>query len=89
MMLFFNGALVREWDFELLSKDLVQSTTLFRRAAGVYHHLANEVLPSLQPALPLERTPEVTSSVYSVMGLLCLAESQVKVCFLKFISLKT
>ncbi|KAL8096074.1 hypothetical protein AgCh_037144 [Apium graveolens] len=29
-----------------------------------------------QPALLPERTAEVTSSVYSVMGLLCLAESQ-------------
>ncbi|XP_074383388.1 uncharacterized protein LOC141724962 isoform X1 [Apium graveolens] len=76
MMLFLNGALLREWAFELLSKDMVQSTTLFRRAAGVYHHLANEVLPSLQPALPPERPPEVTSSVCSVLSLLCLAEAQ-------------
>ncbi|KAK1391622.1 BRO1 domain-containing protein [Heracleum sosnowskyi] len=76
MMLFLNGALLREWAFVLLSKDLVQSATLFRRAAGVNHHLANEVLPSLQPALPPERPPEVTSSVCSVLSLLCLAEAQ-------------
>ncbi|XP_074383390.1 uncharacterized protein LOC141724962 isoform X3 [Apium graveolens] len=83
MMLFLNGALLREWAFELLSKDMVQSTTLFRRAAGVYHHLANEVLPSLQPALPPERPPEVTSSVCSVLSLLCLAEAQEFLSFCK------
>lgn len=76
MMIFLYGALLREWASELLSKDLVQSATLFRRASGVYHHLANEVLPSLQPVLPPERAPEVTSSVCSVLSLICLAEAQ-------------
>ena len=58
---------------------MVQSSTLFRRAAGVYHYLAHEVLPSLQGVLTPEGPPEATSSVSSVMSLICLAEAQVGV----------
>jgi hypothetical protein len=57
--------------------DLVQSATFFREAAGVYHHLAQEVLPSLQPALPAERPPEAIASVSTVMSLICMAGAQV------------
>ncbi|CAK9176222.1 unnamed protein product [Ilex paraguariensis] len=76
MALFLYGALLREWASEVLTEDMVQSATLFRKAAGVYHYLAYEVLPSLQPALAPERPPEATSSVSSVMSLICLAEAQ-------------
>lgn len=55
----------------------MQSATLFREAAGVYHHLANELLPSLQSSLPVERPPEVNPSVSTAMNLICLAEAQV------------
>ncbi|KAI8027641.1 Poly [ADP-ribose] polymerase 1 [Camellia lanceoleosa] len=34
-----------------LKLDLVNSATLLRKAAGVYHHLAHEVLPCLQSEL--------------------------------------
>lgn len=69
------AVLIRSFAFVVL--DLVQSATFFREAAGVYHHLANEVLPSLGPALPAERPPEAFSSVSTVMSLICLAEAQV------------
>lgn len=55
----------------------MQSATLFREAAGVYHHLAHEVLPMLEPALPAERPPEAISSVSTAMSLICMAEAQV------------
>ncbi|KAK1374569.1 BRO1 domain-containing protein [Heracleum sosnowskyi] len=61
---------------EVLLKDLVQSATLFRKAAGVYHSLAIEVLPHFQHVLPSERPPEATLNVSSVMSLICLAEAQ-------------
>ncbi|KAG2665339.1 hypothetical protein I3760_15G004100 [Carya illinoinensis] len=76
MTLFLYGAILRERALEVLPTDLVQSATFFREAAGVYHHLANEVLPSLGPALPAERPPEAFSSVSTVMSLICLAEAQ-------------
>lgn len=57
--------------------DLVQSATLFRKAAGVYHYLALEVLPHLLSSSAPERQPEATSSVSTVMSLICLAEAQV------------
>ncbi|KAE8100756.1 hypothetical protein FH972_018619 [Carpinus fangiana] len=76
MALFLYGAILRERALEVLPTDLVQSATFFREAAGVYHHLANEVLPSLLPALPADRPLEAISSVSTVMSLICLAESQ-------------
>ncbi|KAF5444479.1 hypothetical protein F2P56_033607 [Juglans regia] len=76
MTLFLYGAILRERALEALPADLVQSATFFREAAGVYHHLANEVLPSLQHALPAERPPEAVSSVSTIMSLICLAEAQ-------------
>lgn len=56
----------------------MRAATLFRRAAGVYHYLAHEVLPSLQGVLTPEGPPEATPSVSSVMTLICLAEAQVR-----------
>ncbi|KAL2546501.1 Endosomal targeting BRO1-like domain-containing protein [Forsythia ovata] len=76
MILVLYGAMLRERALEVLSKDLVQSATLFRKASGVYHYLAHEVLPPLQNALPPERPQEATSRVSSVMSLICLADAQ-------------
>ncbi|KAK3041263.1 hypothetical protein RJ639_001365 [Escallonia herrerae] len=76
MTLSLYGALLRGLASKILSADLVQSTTIYRKAAGVYHHLAHEVLPSLQSASVRERPPEATSCVSSVMSLICLAEAQ-------------
>ncbi|KAI3744299.1 hypothetical protein L1987_57377 [Smallanthus sonchifolius] len=77
IVLFFYGAQIREWASQVLVTDLVQSATLFRKAAGVYHYLAHEILPSLQDVLTPEGPPEATSSVSSVMNLICLAEAQI------------
>lgn len=57
--------------------DKAESATLFRRAAGVYIHLAKDVLPPLETTLPPEICPEVTASLASIMSLVCLAEAQV------------
>ncbi|CAL2232221.1 unnamed protein product [Prunus armeniaca] len=78
----WNSELKMQWTSALSSssffnfKDLVQSATLFREAAGVFHHLAHKVLPILQYSLTAERPPEVVSSVSTVMSLICLAEAQ-------------
>lgn len=77
IVLFLYGAMLREWASQVLMTDLVQSATLFRKAAGVYHYLAHEVLPSLQGALTPEGPPEATASVSSVMSFICLAEAQI------------
>ncbi|CAI9785354.1 unnamed protein product [Fraxinus pennsylvanica] len=76
MTLFLYGAMLRERALQLLSTDLVRSATILRKASGVYHYLAHEVLPPLQTALPQERPPEGTSGVSSVMSLICLADAQ-------------
>ncbi|OVA05238.1 BRO1 domain [Macleaya cordata] len=77
MTLFLYGAILRERASEvLLTGDLVQSSTLYRKAAGVYHHLAHEILPSLQFSFAQERPPEATSSISSIMSFICLAEAQ-------------
>eukprot|EP01018_Ginkgo_biloba_P025635 Gb_25621 [translate_table: standard] len=76
MALFLYGALLRERALEILPSDLVEAATLFRKAAGVYQFLAQDVLPSLQPKLPPERPPEATSSMASIMSIVCLAEAQ-------------
>jgi hypothetical protein len=55
---------------------MVESATLFRRAAGVFQHLAETVLPPLQPVLPPDRCPEATVSMASIMSIVCLAEAQ-------------
>jgi len=57
--------------------DLVESATFFRKAAGVYNHLAETVLPPLKQSLPKESPVEATSSLSSIMSLICLADAQV------------
>ncbi|KAK6133818.1 hypothetical protein DH2020_032529 [Rehmannia glutinosa] len=74
MMLFLYGALIRERALEVLSSDMVQSATLFRKAAGVYSYLAQQVFNNL--SWTQERPPEATPSVSFVMSLICLAEAQ-------------
>lgn len=59
--------------------DLVQSATTFREAAGIYHHLALNVLPHLKTVWAPEIPPEALASVSTVMSLICLAEAQVGV----------
>ncbi|XP_061375111.1 uncharacterized protein LOC133317271 [Gastrolobium bilobum] len=76
MTLFLYGGILRERALEVLSDDLVQSATLFRQAAGIYHHLAHDVLPPLQPELPPEKSPEALAAVSTIMSLICLAEAQ-------------
>ncbi|XP_063940528.1 uncharacterized protein LOC135149260 [Daucus carota subsp. sativus] len=77
MMRFLYGAMLREQAREVLSKDLVQSTTLFRKAAGIYHSLATKVVSEYEATLITEeRPPEATSNVCSVLSLVCLAEAQ-------------
>ncbi|MCD7453786.1 hypothetical protein HAX54_022122 [Datura stramonium] len=76
MTLFVLGALLRDRALEVLSTDLVQSASILRKAAGVYQHLAQDVLPCLQPALAPERPPEALISVSAAISLVCLAEAQ-------------
>lgn len=61
---------------------LVQSAALFREAAGVYLYLSEEVLPSLNSVDAGKKPPEATSSVASIMSLICLAEAQVSFSFI-------
>ncbi|KAE8716067.1 hypothetical protein F3Y22_tig00110156pilonHSYRG00316 [Hibiscus syriacus] len=76
MTLYLYAALLRERAIEILPTDLVKSATLFREAAGVFEHLAIEIFPSLQSAQSVERPPEATPSICTVMHLICLAEAQ-------------
>lgn len=66
MALFLYGALLQDLAREVLCTDLVQSTSLFRKAAGVYHHIAHEVLPNLQHNLRPEGPPEALTTVSAV-----------------------
>ncbi|KAL9997697.1 putative BRO1 domain-containing protein [Helianthus debilis subsp. tardiflorus] len=76
LVLFFYGSLLRERASQVLDTDLVQSATLFRKAAGVYQYLGHDVLPFIRAKLSPHGPPEATSSVSSVMSLICLAEAQ-------------
>ncbi|RDX74890.1 Apoptosis-linked protein 2-interacting protein X 1, partial [Mucuna pruriens] len=76
MILFLCGGILRERALEVLSTDLVQSATIFRQAAGIYHSLAQEVLPPLQHDLPPEKPPEALAAVSTIMSLISLAEAQ-------------
>ncbi|CAN6446107.1 unnamed protein product [Victoria cruziana] len=76
MVLFLYGALSRQSALEAMSQDLAESCTLFRKAAGVYNYLAQDVFSVLQPFLPRERPIEVMTSMSNVMNLICLAEAQ-------------
>lgn len=61
--------------FLLITVDLVQSATLFRKAAGVYNYSAQELRTNL--SWSQERPPEAIPSVSSIMSLVCLADAQV------------
>ncbi|GFP99267.1 hypothetical protein PHJA_002070600 [Phtheirospermum japonicum] len=74
MFLSLYGALLRERAHEILSSDMVQSATLFRKAAGVYNYLSHEILINLNSIK--ERPPKAMHSVSSIMSLVCLAEAQ-------------
>ena len=50
--------------------------TTLRRAAGVYKHAAEKVLPSLVPELDAERPNELLPSMADCMYRVCLAEAQ-------------
>ncbi|PWA66908.1 BRO1 domain-containing protein [Artemisia annua] len=63
IVLFFYGAVLREWGSQVLSTDLLQSATLLRRAAGVYRYLAYEFLPLFKDAQSSECLPEATIPV--------------------------
>lgn len=76
MTLNLYGALLRERALEAVCTDKVEAATLFRRASGVYMHLAKNVLPPLKASLPAESCPEVTASLASIMSIICLAEAQ-------------
>lgn len=69
--------------------DLVQSATTFREAAGIYHHLALNVLPHLKTVWAPEIPPEALASVSTVMSLICLAEAQVGVIASTFFVIST
>lgn len=73
MTLFVYGELLRDRALEVLSTDLVQSSTLLRRAAGVYDYL---VLVLSTEFWDQERPPEATPTVCNIMSLICLAEAQ-------------
>lgn len=74
--------------FISLISDLVQSASVLRKAAGVYQHLAQDVLPCLQPELAPERPPEAVISVSAATALVCLAEAQVSLnCYIVFVLL--
>lgn len=76
MTLIVYGVTLRERAFEVLSEDLQQCASLLKSAAGVYSYLNDEVLPSLQPILPPEQPAEATTTLSSIMALMCLAEAQ-------------
>lgn len=60
-----------------LPGDLVEASNIFRKAAGVFKHLEEHILPPMQPRLPPERPPEATVSMAKIWATLCLAEAQV------------
>ncbi|KMS97376.1 hypothetical protein BVRB_6g155760 [Beta vulgaris subsp. vulgaris] len=76
MILFLYGVTIREQAFEILSEDKQKSACLLRKAAGIYKHLNDEVLPLLQSILPPEKPPETATNVSFAMNNICLAEAQ-------------
>ncbi|KAG6757799.1 hypothetical protein POTOM_038124 [Populus tomentosa] len=76
MIHFLYGATLRERASEFLSTDLKQSAFIFREAAGVFHYLAHEVIPSLQSPISAERPSEASSALSAAMSFICLAEAQ-------------
>lgn len=61
----------------LIIIDKQKSACLLRKAAGIYKHLNDEVLPLLQSILPPEKPPETATNVSFAMNNICLAEAQV------------
>lgn len=57
--------------------DLVQSATLFREAAGVFHYLSQDGFSPFETAKSTESPPEAKSYLSTVMSFICLAEAQV------------
>ncbi|CAM6091200.1 unnamed protein product [Calypogeia fissa] len=76
MSLFLYAALLRERALEVLPTDMTESATYFRRASGVYQHMAQEVLLPLASSLPPDRPPEATMSMATIMSIVSLAEAQ-------------
>ncbi|KAM3270330.1 hypothetical protein P3S67_029437 [Capsicum chacoense] len=77
MILSVLGGLLRNRALEVLSKGIFSTICLHsQKAAGVYQHLALDVLPCLQPALAPERPPEAVIGVSAATALVCLAEAQ-------------
>ncbi|ESQ51047.1 hypothetical protein EUTSA_v10023040mg [Eutrema salsugineum] len=77
MILFIYALKLREKAMVLISTaDMVGSTKAYREAAGVFDYLCKIRHPDYSPWVPIEKLPELTSSVCSSLSLLCLAEGQ-------------
>ncbi|VVB04068.1 unnamed protein product [Arabis nemorensis] len=76
MVQFLYALKLREKAMELIPTDMVQSTTAYREAAGVFDYLSQIVHPIYTHSGLIKTLPELTSSVCSSMSLLCLAEGQ-------------
>ncbi|CAH2045476.1 unnamed protein product [Thlaspi arvense] len=76
MVLFIYALKLREKAIALVSTDMVESAKAYREAAGVFDHLSKLGHPDYSTWVPIEKFPELTSSVCSSLGLLCLAEGQ-------------
>ncbi|XP_051122119.1 uncharacterized protein LOC127245331 isoform X2 [Andrographis paniculata] len=74
MILFLYGSILRERALEVLSSDLVQSATIFRRAAGVFKYVAEEILTHICQSG--DRPPEAMPCTSAIMSFICLAEAQ-------------
>lgn len=68
--------------FVFFISDLVQASTHYRKAAGVYDYLSREILARLNRFE--DKPAESTMRVSSAMSLLCLAEAQVSVIHVSF-----
>ncbi|XP_010458782.1 PREDICTED: uncharacterized protein LOC104739986 [Camelina sativa] len=74
---FVYAVKLRERAMELGSTtDYKDSVTVYREASGVFHHLSQEILPSLKNCVPPGKLPELTPPLCSSFSLLCLAEGQ-------------
>jgi len=76
MCTYLYGALLRDNAFEIQSEDLVESTALYRKAAGVFEYLANVILVPLQSEFTGEFPPEGVTAMSDIMSLVCLADAQ-------------
>lgn len=55
----------------------MESTALYRKAAGVFEYLANVILVPLQSEFTGEFPPEGVTAMSDIMSLVCLADAQV------------